>query len=242
MSYEDYDKKFTDSSFDELKKFLKWMNEKKGVYPIIIGGWAVYAYKKALGSKDIDVVMPTNKDHNNILLQEYFPSRGFTVKKDMYFNPKYYVKEIKDGDITKEIIVDSFIGEFSKEDEEGLGIKFHWKTVLENQELKEIDGLSLYVPKRELLILLKVIAALERTSKYDKLADEQILSKIRKDYHDVVVLISIQNLDKELLKKFLEDANVNKYIDRFLVKYKTDYQDILKDLKISYDDIENCFK
>lgn len=242
MSYNDYDKKFTDYSFEELKNFLKWMNDKKGVYPIIIGGWAVYAYKPALGSKDIDVVMPTDKDLNDILLQEYFPANGFEVKKDRYFNPKYYVKEIYDEGRTKEIIIDVFIGKSSKEDEEELGIKFHWETVLKNSELKEINGLSSYVPKRELLILLKVIAALERTSKYDKKADEKILSKIWKDYHDIVVLISIENIDTALLKKFLEDAKVNQYIDRFLAKYKTDYQDILKDFKISYSYIENCFK
>ena len=147
MSYDDYDEKFTDASFDELKKFLEWMNVKKGIYHTIIGGWAVYAYKQALGSKDIDVVMPTDKDLNDILLTEYFPARGYNVKKDKYFNPKYYVKEIEDKGRTKEIIVDVFIGSFSKEDEEGFGIRFHWGKVLEYQELKEIEGLSFYVPK-----------------------------------------------------------------------------------------------
>ena len=88
MSYDDYDKEFTDVSLSELNKFLNWMNEKKGVYPIIIGGWAVYAFKQALGSKDIDVVMPTDKDLNEILLKEYFQANGYTVGKDKFFNTK----------------------------------------------------------------------------------------------------------------------------------------------------------
>ncbi len=241
MSYDDYDTEFTDVSFEELRRFLKWMNEKKGIYPIIIGGWAVYAYKQALGSKDIDVVMPTDKDHNEMLLQEYFPANGYDVKKDKYFNPKYYVKEVEDKGRTKEIIVDVFIGEFSKEDEEGFGIKFHWEKVLQYQELKEIEGLSLYVPKRELLILLKVIASLERTSKFDKTGDGAIPSKIWKDYHDIAIIISLKNLDTKLLRKFLEESNVQQYTDRFLIKYKTEYSRILDDLDMSYQDIEECF-
>jgi len=87
MSHDDYGRELTDASFAELKEFLKWMNEKKGVYPIVIGGWAVYAYKQALGSKDIDVVMPTERDANYMLLEEYFPARGYTVKKTSIFIP-----------------------------------------------------------------------------------------------------------------------------------------------------------
>ncbi len=242
MSYDDYDKEFTDVSFDELKKFLKWMNEKKGIYPIIIGGWAVYAYKQALGSRDIDVVMPTDKDLNDILLTEYFPANGYYVKKDKHFNPKYYVKDIEDGKgRSEEVIVDVFIGKFSKEDEEGFGIKFHWGKVIEYQELKQIGGFSLYVPRRELLILLKVIASLERASKFDKTGDGKIPSKIWKDYHDIAILISLEDLDKHLLKQFLVETNVQQYIEKFLVKYKTDYPKILEDLSMRYEDIEKYF-
>lgn len=242
MSYGDYDDEFTDVSLDELKKFLEWMNVKKGIYPIIIGGWAVYAYKQSLGSKDIDVVMPTDKDLNDILLREYFPARGYNVKKDKYFNPKYYVKEIEDKGRTKEIIVDVFIGSFTKEDEEGFGIKFHWKEVLKYRELKKIEGLSLYVPKRELLIFLKIIASLERASKYDKTGDVNIPSKIWKDYHDIAILVSLKELDIKLLKKFLDESNVQQYVGKFLIKYKTEYSKILDDLGMKYEDIEECFK
>ncbi len=241
MSYDDYDKKFTDVSFDELKKFLRWMNEKKGIYPIIIGGWAVYAYKQALGSKDIDVVMPTDKDLNDVLLTEYFPANGYDVKKDQFFNPKYYVKEVEDKGRTKEIIVDVFIGNFSKEDEEGLGIKFHWEEVMKHQELKELGSLSLYVPKLELLVFLKVVASLERTSKYDKTGDPNIPSKIWKDYYDIAILISLNKLDKELLSKFLQESNVQQYVERFLLGYKTDYSKILDDLGMTYQNLEGCF-
>ena len=218
------------------------MNEKKGMYPIIIGGWAVYAYKQALGSKDIDVVMPTDKDLNYILLEEYFPANGYKVKKDEYFHPKYYVKEIEDKGRIKEIIVDVFIGSFSKEDEEGYGIKFHWGKVLEYQELKEIEGFSLYVPKLELLVFLKIIASLERVSKYDKTGDGKIPSKIWKDYHDIAILISLNSINKELLNTFLEESNVKQYVNKFLLKYKTDYSEILKKLDISYESIETCFQ
>ncbi len=114
--------------------------------------------------------------------------------------------------------------------------------MLEYQELKEIEGLSLYVPKRELLIFLKVIASLERASKYDKTGDENIPSKIWKDYHDIAILVSLKELDAKLLKKFLDESNVQQYVEKFLIKYKTDYSKILVDLGMKYQEIEECFK
>ncbi len=282
MSYDDYDKEFTDASLAELKRFLKWMDEKKGAYPTIIGGWAVYAYRQALGSKDIDVVMPTDRDLNYILLEEYFPANGYKVKKDEYlsqvglwkfrrefchlggillgrfvpeiknsfhsttcyeyFHPRYYVKEIESGGRVKEVIVDVFVGSFSKEDEEGHGIRFDWGKVLEHRELREIDGLSLYVPKIELLVFLKIVASLERASKYDKTGDGKIPSKIWKDYHDIAILASLNSMDKKLLNEFLEESNAKQYVNKFLLKYKTDYPEILKGLDMSYESMEACFQ
>ncbi len=243
MSFNDYNKEFTESSFIELKKFLKWMNDKKGIIPIIIGGWAVYAYNPVIGSKDIDVVVPTSRDIEKNLLEEYFLANNFKVKKDMYFNPKYYYKEIVADGITKEIIFDVFIGESMKEDEENLGITLNWKTTLENQEERQIEDLSLYVPQRELLIVLKIIAALERSAKYDKQADVQISSKIWKDYHDIAALVAGQTLKTESLRKYMRETNITRHIDNFLMKYgQKEYGETLAKFGIDYKEIEALLK
>jgi len=100
----------------------------------------------------------------------------------------------------------------------------------------------LYVPKLELLVFLKIVAALERASKYDRTGDERIASKIWKDYHDIAVLVSLNCMDKKLLNAFLEESNANQHVGKFLSKYRTDYPEILKGLDVSYEDVEACFQ
>ena len=63
-----YDDEITKESFQELRRFLSWMNM-RGSYPTIIGGWAVFAYEGGIGSRDIDVVMP-DVDTINLLLED----------------------------------------------------------------------------------------------------------------------------------------------------------------------------
>jgi len=53
-----YYNEVTDASFKELINLTKWINEKYGYYPVVIGRWAVYPYAKSLGSRDIDIVFP----------------------------------------------------------------------------------------------------------------------------------------------------------------------------------------
>lgn len=97
------------------------------------------------------------------------------------------------------------------------------------------------MPRLELLVLLKIVAALERASKYDKTGDARIASKIWKDYHDIAVLVSLNSMDKKLLNEFLEESNAKRHVDKFLSKYRTDYPEMLKGLGMSYEDVEACF-
>ena len=72
--------------------------------------------------------------------------------------------------------------------------------------------------------------------------DGRIPSKIWKDYHDIAILISSGGIDKRLLDGFLRESNAKQYVGRFLLKYKTDYSQILEMLGVSYEDVEACFQ
>ena len=70
MVYDDYTQEVTDASFEILKEFFK-ETKRIGINPIIIGGWAVEAYKKSKGSKDIDMVVNTS-DVEKLLTTSFF--------------------------------------------------------------------------------------------------------------------------------------------------------------------------
>ena len=59
-----YDKEITTASFSELKNLLRFLTKLGSPHPTIIGGWAVYAYEKSMGSRDIDIVMVSEVDAN----------------------------------------------------------------------------------------------------------------------------------------------------------------------------------
>ena len=215
------------------------MDKKHGIHPIIIGGWAVYAHVPVLGSKDIDILIPTYKDLNDIILEVYFPAHGFMTKKGKNFEPLYYYKLV---DSKHEIITDIFIGQSEKEDEYNLGMRFPWSIVFENSIQKQIKDLVFYTPRLELLIVLKMIAAVERNVRYDKTGDANLPSKIWKDYHDIAALVKNCEINDMLLQKFVLQTHVTLHVDEFLNKFDLDYGDILSEFDISYRDIEKHFQ
>lgn len=241
LTYDDYSEEIINTSFQILKKFQNLMDE-RGIQPIIIGGWAVEAFKKSLGSKDIDVVMPNWKDIKKLLAEEFFSEN--LIEEVQTGWPLHYEKEIFVKGKTKKIICEIFNAEEPRQDYEKLGIQLHWSIIQQFQEIREINGLQIRVPKRELLLITKIIAAVDRSARYDRTESAMLPAKIWKDYHDVAVLIVNQKLDKEFLKKYLETTNVLKYLDNFLARYKqTEYERILKeDLGSNYQEIVSALK
>jgi len=236
-----YEDEITDASFKELKRFIEWMN-RRGTYPTVIGGWAVYAYEGGIGSRDIDVVMPDLSSINYILEDDYFVYNHYqTVKQG--FVPVYYRKIVETTNGPADIHFDVFNGEQKREDSENLGIILDWSWTLQFQTQINIEDLQIYVPKRELLIILKIIAALGRTEDLKIKRDFRLDSKIWKDYRDVAVLTIGKKLDKEFLNEYLEKTNVKKYLDRFISRFRRpENSSILEELGASIEEIENSIK
>jgi len=237
LSFEFYDEETTTASFEELKKLLKFLEDLGTPHPAITGGWAVYAYEKGMGSRDIDIVMVSEADIIQHLYNHYFPSHDFNVKK-IGLIPSHYEKIVQTNDGPRDIIVDVFDGEKEWKDEVNLGIKFHWNWTIQFQEKKEIDGLIMYVPKRELLIITKIMAAVARAKENDISPHYRLLPKILKDYRDVAVLTVGKNLDSEFYKEYMEKSNGTKYIDGFLARYnQPEYKQLLTDINGSIEEI-----
>ncbi|MDH3313777.1 MAG: hypothetical protein OEM28_11635 [Nitrosopumilus sp.] len=242
MSGNFYDDESLTASFVELKKLLDFLQELGTPRPAITGGWAVYAYEGGLKSRDIDIVMASEEDAIQQLHHNFFPKYNYTVKKDDLFS-SHWEKIVKTSDGDKDIIVDVFYGDKKWKDEVYLGLEFEWDWTLKFQEDLEIDGLKIIVPKRELLIITKMMAAVARTKEYDLTRHYRLPSKISKDYKDVARLTIGKELDLDFYKEYVQKSKADKYLDDFLSKYKQpEYGGILKDFGSTYQDIESILK
>lgn len=235
MIYDDYVEEVTDASFNLLKKFLEMVTE-KGIQPIIIGGWAVEAFKKSKGSKDIDIVI-RGSDVDKLLSNDFFEEGGMDEVQQGW--PLRHEKKIFVNGAEKTILCDIFNSEIPRDDYEKQGIKLHWNLIPQFQESRKIRDLPVLVPKREILIITKIVAAVDRLARYTRIGDEKLKSKIWKDYYDIAVLINMeQELDKEFLKKYINEVNLTSHMNKFLFGYKQDYNGILDEVGISLEKIE----
>ncbi len=215
------------------------MNQ-KNVNTAIIGGWAVWAYTQGLGSRDIDIVIPSLSLHSEKYRKEYFENNGYETRSINY-QVKYFEKSI--SGTTDTIIVDVFDGDKEREEMYDLDVKFHWGWMLQFKERKNAGGLEFFVPKRELLIVNKIIAALSRIKEYDALGNSRLPPKIWKDYRDIASLSIRKELDKPFLKECVIKSNLGQYLDEFVSRYRRDaYADIRNDLNFSYEEIQSIFK
>lgn len=208
MKFEDlYYEEITQNSFQEMIELCKWLNEIHGYHPVIIGGWAVYLYHPTLGSRDIDILFPNRKlKHdviNNYLFSHNYQSEGLIEKE--------YFKEVETPKGKEKIIIDAC----SVEDInrlKGTEIIIPWSLAFEYQTSQEIEGVELYVPSVEALLLYKTKAALDRENDLKTTFDPFFLQqKIRKDYHDIITLITFCKIDFNLLNELLNNLKFYEY-------------------------------
>jgi hypothetical protein len=239
----DYDHGTTSASFELLKNFLELMN-KKNIQTVVIGGWATEAFYDGIGSKDIDVVMVNDADIQKLLSEKFFDDKG--IDQTVQIPPLRYKKQITIDGKSRTIICDIFSAEYQREDYEDLGIKIHWGLTHQFKEPHKIRGIPTFVPKRELLIILKIIAAVDRSARLDMKGgddDENLQSKIWKDYRDIAVLTAGQKLDKEFLKKYITESHLLIYLEKFLSRYRQpENEEVLHGLGMTPKEIENALK
>ncbi len=239
MSSEFYDSETITASFNELRKILQFLERLGSPRPTITGGWAVYAYAGGSGSRDIDIVMISEEDIVQHLYNHYFPANNFVVKK-IGLIPSHWEKIVQTKGGARDIIVDVFNGEKIWKDEVGLGLKFHWGWTLKFQEKLTIEDLEIIVPKRELLIITKMMAAVARSRDFDQTGHYRLPPKIEKDYRDVAALTIGQRIDIDFYKEYIKKSEADQYVNEFLAKYKqTPHSKTLIDHGATYDNIES---
>lgn len=243
MSLTIYDKDTTDASFQLLKKFLDLMKQ-KNIQIIVIGGWATEAYREGIGSKDIDIVMSNDADVTKLLSENFFDDDIYQIQQIYPIRRK---KKISTNNATRTIVCDIFSAEYPRDDYEGLGIKIHWNLVQKFKESHEIRGIPVLVPKRELLIILKIIALVDRAERLDKKGneddDEDLESKILKDYRDIAFLVADQKLEKDFLKKYITESRLKPHMEKFLSRYKqSSNKEVLDSLGITPQYVETALK
>ena len=103
---EDYRSEVTDETLKELIGFVHWYNKVLGHEPLIVGGWAAWAYHHDLGSKDIDVVFPGAATKQTTLL-DYFNSHGYKTRKDSLFDYEFFKERKTSSGQMVEVLVDA---------------------------------------------------------------------------------------------------------------------------------------
>ncbi len=84
-----YATEITEETKKELAEFVRWFNRVFGHEPLIVGGWAAWAYHQGVGSKDIDVVFPSAPAmHANLL--DYFKAHGFKTRPVDEFDCEFH--------------------------------------------------------------------------------------------------------------------------------------------------------
>ncbi len=192
-------------SFEELKFILGWIREQEEVIDnpitVLIGGWAVDAYNSWYGSVDVDLV--TNSRTKNTLKQVLKQERGY----ESYRIPgsiNTVSKPTGDNGI-REIIIDFILRERLKF--EGTDIYLDFDIPNEHTEVREIrGGISAVVPKRSMLLTLKLKASWDRSYRLNSetsTVPDWELGKLIKDYADIIALLDPRHGGTEIDLNFL---------------------------------------
>lgn len=207
-----YDKEITDASLKELENFAKWMNEKVGHTPVIVGGWAAYAYVGGFGSKDIDVIFPSEATKAKVLA-DYFHREGYVERKRDFFQSEFYKEaDVKGKKI--EIIIDAASGRRVIE-VTGTNARIPWAWAEKHSVKHKLGDAEIYIPEIELLITYKMGAAVGRSNALRSAVGEEAVymrSKVWKDVYDILSLFQ-KNTDLGKLTRFLKQSKLNEHLE-----------------------------
>jgi hypothetical protein len=238
------DDAITEESRKELTKFLEYMS-KMGYIPTIIGGWAVWSLVGETMSQDIDAVIYDEDTYYRFIEDKYFQDRHYEQwgkgSELAYWAKKVIDKNGKIQQIRFDVV-------FANEPQiiRKLKIVKDWSLIIKNQQQVSFDGLTIYIPIIELLIVLKIIAALERREDQKLESRPDIISwfegKIEKDYLDIAWLIKKKKLEKKLLKEFYIKTKLQPHLSKFINGYRdAGYEErILKRVQIEFNTIKNA--
>lgn len=178
-----------DASDQELQAIARYVQAREDIASpttVLIGGWAVHAFNPWYGSIDIDLI--TNSRTKKGLMAHLVSTRGFTHQRNDD-DTKRVQKVTEDG---KPIIID--FGTRERPDPfEGRNDVLRYDILDGRTEPKDVGkGLSIPVPKRELLLLFKLKAAWDRDHRLVNGTSHDLEwenGKLRKDHADILALL-----------------------------------------------------
>lgn len=195
-------------SLEILRDISQWTNEHESPnspnLPVLIGGWAVHVFNPWFGSLDIDLVTSSETRHG---LKYY-------LKKNKGFDDFPLPYSISGNTFCKvsserqQIIID-FATYESEQPFEGSDSEFSFKILRGNTEVRKIhNNLSIRVPNRSVLLILKLKAAWDRhfritNQKSHDLEWEQ--GKLLKDYGDILALLDPAKGGREVMIEIVGD-------------------------------------
>lgn len=207
-----YSQDITGQSLKELVEFIKWYNKHIGHEPLIIGGWAAWAYHQGMGSKDVDVIFPGNTSMHRTL-EQYFSASGYKMRKTSFVSYEFYkTRRAADGREV-EVIIDAMASDrFAVIN--GTKLTIPWAMAEKHKRRHEFGkGADAWIATPEMLITYKVGALLGRdynlfTSQPEN--REHIESKLWKDAQDVLGVLEKTEVDRKKLSELLSQNKLGK--------------------------------
>lgn len=243
-----YDDHITSKSKLELIKFAKWLKKNQGNWPTVIGGWAVWSYyPQGFGSRDVDLVLPSDSWIETVMINDYFPNNGFLPYDYLNQNwiEQHYGKLV---DPTKphddKIFFDLLSASRPRDDPEKIGVYVDWNWANKfGNEINISSNAHIIVPEIELLVTLKMIGALARSKALLLVRERTYLTgKIWKDYIDIANLASKMSIDRQKLKKHFTNSKLTKLLWQEFLDGYIRLPDVLVETKTNIPIIEKALK
>jgi hypothetical protein len=192
-----YDPAVTDLSLQELLRFGRWTNTVYGYHPIVVGGWAVYFYARSLGSKDIDIILPTRRNIERVM-NEWYSLSGYDSIGEL---ERMYFKQVQTerGPIRIEMDVASY--QDRNVFREKPALELPWTLCNRYAVAHRERNVDFRIPSKELLLVQKTKALRDRRHRLARevlsdLQREVVISKIWKDEQDIRALERV-NVDEK---------------------------------------------
>lgn len=200
----------TEETRKELVDLIKWYNRVVGHEPLIVGGWAAWAYHQGIGSKDIDLVFPGAASMQQTLF-DYFKSHGYGERKVDFFDYEFY-KRRKTGNGEIDILVDAVSLNRSAQ-VTGTKVTIPWK-LAETHKQKHSFGkdADAYIITPEMLLVYKTGALIGRDAKLSAAtghSQRHYQAKLWKDVQDIVGVFANTRIDKHTLQEILRECGLD---------------------------------
>ncbi len=203
-----------DQSKKYLEEFQEYVNKILPYEPIILGGWAVYAFTKKQKSVDVDVLLKDKKDIE--LIKPFFLEKKFVLEEDSKGNVTFELETQKHeykGITLESIIFDIMLINEPNALHSNKNISVPWQLCYEFNQKTKLNGIEILAPTKELLVILKTKALLDR--EYDKVKFKSFTNKqwlkrkefkIEKDKQDIKDLFEI-GINQKQIEEILQKTN-----------------------------------